>query len=90
MRHRKPQTQEDLGAEDSTAPILNYGSNVLDETVVASIDHGLCLSMHQPYASLLVAGVKKYSLNFIIFFFLISILDMKVGRGLQHTGVVFG
>lgn len=24
------------------------------------VDAGMCLSMHQPYASLLVAGIKKY------------------------------
>jgi activating signal cointegrator 1 len=28
-------------------------------------DQGKCLSMHQPYASLLVAGIKKYVSTFL-------------------------
>ncbi|XP_044266046.1 activating signal cointegrator 1 [Tribolium madens] len=59
MRHKKPVGVEDLGSEDNKAHIIDYGK-VYDEEVIANTDHGLCLSMHQPYASLLVAGVKKH------------------------------
>ncbi|EFA06844.2 Activating signal cointegrator 1-like Protein [Tribolium castaneum] len=59
MRHKKPVGVEDLGPEDNKAHIIDYGK-VYDEEVIANTDHGLCLSMHQPYASLLVAGVKKH------------------------------
>lgn len=31
---------------------------VANEAFLADIDRGMCLSMHQPYASLLVAGIK--------------------------------
>lgn len=58
MRHKKPVGVEDLGPEDSIMPIINYGTRVFDEDLMATVDHGLCLSMHQPYASLLIAGVK--------------------------------
>nr|XP_023018636.1 activating signal cointegrator 1 [Leptinotarsa decemlineata] len=61
MRHKKPiGVEEDLSKEDSAMPIINYGTNVFDEDLMVTMDHGLCLSMHQPYASLLVAGVKKH------------------------------
>ncbi|KAJ8924475.1 hypothetical protein NQ315_007272 [Exocentrus adspersus] len=60
MRHRKPAGQEDLEQEDDAMPIIDYGTRVFDEDLMATVDHGLCLSMHQPYASLLVAGVKKH------------------------------
>ncbi|KAG5879979.1 hypothetical protein JTB14_030476 [Gonioctena quinquepunctata] len=61
MRHKKPVgVEEDLTKEDSAKPIINYGINVFDEELMATMDHGLCLSMHQPYASLLIAGVKKH------------------------------
>ncbi|CAH1108679.1 unnamed protein product [Psylliodes chrysocephalus] len=60
MRHKKPSSKEELGVEDSSMPIINYGTRVLDEDLIVNTDHGLCLSMHQPYASLLVAGVKKH------------------------------
>lgn len=62
MRHKKPVGQEDLGPEDSVMPIINYnsfGNKVFDEELMMNADHGFCLSMHQPWASLLVAGVKK-------------------------------
>ncbi|CAG9857807.1 unnamed protein product [Phyllotreta striolata] len=60
MRHRKPAGEEDSGEEDSAMPIIDYGTRILDEDILSNTDHGLCLSMHQPYASLLVAGVKKH------------------------------
>lgn len=58
MRHKKPLEPEDLGVEDSKMPVIKY-DNIIDEEMSTQIDQGLCLSMHQPYASLLVAGVKK-------------------------------
>lgn len=30
-----------------------------NEQLQETVDTGMCLSMHQPYASLLVAGIKK-------------------------------
>lgn len=61
MRHKKPIGVEDLGPEDDKTHLIDYGK-VYDEDVITNTDHGLCLSMHQPYASLLVAGVKKYEM----------------------------
>ncbi|KAJ8973125.1 hypothetical protein NQ317_010220 [Molorchus minor] len=60
MRHKKPVGEEDLGEDDGVMPIIDYGTRVFDEDLMVNMDHGLCLSMHQPYASLLVAGVKKH------------------------------
>lgn len=59
MRHKKPVERENLGEEDSKMPIIKYDTNIFDEEQIAKVDQGLCLSMHQPYASLLVAGVKR-------------------------------
>ncbi|XP_066154680.1 activating signal cointegrator 1 [Euwallacea fornicatus] len=59
MRHKKPLESEDLGEEDSEMPI-NMCNKIVDEQMMTQMDQGLCLSMHQPYASLLVAGVKKH------------------------------
>lgn len=59
MRHKKPAGVEDLGPENPKMQIIDYGK-VSDSEIIANTDHGLCLSMHQPYASLLVAGVKKF------------------------------
>lgn len=33
---------------------------ILDPMYTSSLDFGQCLSMHQPWASLLVHGIKKY------------------------------
>ncbi|XP_028137545.1 activating signal cointegrator 1 [Diabrotica virgifera virgifera] len=60
MRHKKPPGKENLGEEDSSMPIIDYGTRIFDEDSIVNTDHGLCLSMHQPWASLLVAGVKKH------------------------------
>jgi len=60
MRHKKPYGKEDLGEEDTKMPIIKYETKVFDEDLMAHVDQGLCLSMHQPYASLLVAGVKRH------------------------------
>ncbi|CAG9839438.1 unnamed protein product [Diabrotica balteata] len=60
MRHKKPLGKENLGEEDSSMPIIDYGTRIFDEDTIVNTDHGLCLSMHQPWASLLVAGVKKH------------------------------
>lgn len=73
MRHRKPLGVEDLGKEDSTMHFVDHGK-VYDEDIVTNTDHGLCLSMHQPYASLLVAGVKKC--GFIVKKYIWLIFDM--------------
>lgn len=53
--------------EDDDSSFLNQFSNrdrkrltvVQDKEIQEISDHGMCLSMHQPYASLLVCGVKK-------------------------------
>lgn len=37
-----------------------------NEQLQEVVDTGMCLSMHQPYASLLVAGIKRYLLRFKI------------------------
>lgn len=71
MRHKKPVGKEDLGPEDNAMPLINYnsfGNRVFDEELMTNTDHGLCLSMHQPWASLLVAGVKKYDRQHDTFF----------------------
>ncbi|XP_056636223.1 activating signal cointegrator 1 [Diorhabda sublineata] len=60
MRHKKLKEVENLAEEDSSMPIIDYKTRIFDEDVMINTDHGLCLSMHQPYASLLVAGVKKH------------------------------
>ncbi|CAH0552081.1 unnamed protein product [Brassicogethes aeneus] len=60
MRHKKPVGIENLGVEDNVMPIIDYGTRVFDEDLLTTMDHGLCLSMHQPYASLLIAGVKQH------------------------------
>lgn len=36
---------------------------IQDKELLDMVDEGYCLSMHQPYASLLVAGIKRYYLN---------------------------
>ncbi|KAL3287011.1 hypothetical protein HHI36_001497 [Cryptolaemus montrouzieri] len=57
MRHVKPSGVEpDLGKEDSKMPDATFNVQRNPE----GFDQGLCLSMHQPYASLLIAGVKKH------------------------------
>lgn len=57
MRHVKPVGIEpDLEKEDALMPDLNFRTKLFSE----GFDQGLCLSMHQPYASLLIAGVKKH------------------------------
>ncbi|XP_044746061.1 activating signal cointegrator 1 [Coccinella septempunctata] len=57
MRHAKPAGIEpDLEKEDSLMPDLTFKTKLFSE----GFDQGLCLSMHQPYASLLIAGVKKH------------------------------
>lgn len=60
MRHKKPAERENLGDEDSIMPVINYETKIFDEDLASNVDQGLCLSMHQPYASLLVAGVKRH------------------------------
>ncbi|XP_060531252.1 activating signal cointegrator 1 isoform X2 [Cylas formicarius] len=60
MRHRKPAEPENLGIEDSKMPANNLNRKILDEDMLPNMDQGLCLSLHQPYASLLVAGVKRH------------------------------
>lgn len=38
--------------------IWNTESRIQDKEYLEMSDQGLCLSMHQPYASLLVAAIK--------------------------------
>jgi hypothetical protein len=38
--------------------IWNMESKIQDKEYLEMSDQGLCLSMHQPYASLLMAGIK--------------------------------
>lgn len=38
--------------------IWNAEGRIQDKEYLEMFDQGLCLSMHQPYASLLVAGIK--------------------------------
>ncbi|XP_043278932.1 activating signal cointegrator 1 [Venturia canescens] len=38
----------------------NIHSRIQDKEYLEMMDEGLCLSMHQPYASLLVAGIKTH------------------------------
>jgi hypothetical protein len=47
------------GQEDK----LNLHKRVQDRWLIEMIDEGCCLSMHQPWASLLVAGIKLYVLK---------------------------
>ncbi|KAK9880543.1 hypothetical protein WA026_011780 [Henosepilachna vigintioctopunctata] len=57
MRHVKLSGEEpDLRKEDSKMPDTAFNIKIASE----GLDQGLCLSMHQPHASLLVAGVKKH------------------------------
>lgn len=45
----------------------------VNDEFLQSVDQGMCMSMHQPYASLLVAGIKKliliqvFTCNFALF-----------------------
>lgn len=43
--------------DNSEMPQYTY--RAANSEFLESLDHGLCLSMHQPYASLLVAGIKR-------------------------------
>lgn len=47
------------GTENSNTEIPQYTYRAANDEFLESLDHGLCLSMHQPYASLLVAGIKR-------------------------------
>ena len=48
-------TQNSTRSEDSKKKILR----IQDKELKEMSDDGMCLSMHQPWASLLVAGIKK-------------------------------
>lgn len=52
-------TQPTSRSEDSKKKSLRIQDKELKEMV----DEAMCLSMHQPWASLLVAGIKRYSLS---------------------------
>jgi len=41
---------------------MSLHMRVQDRELIEMIDDGYCLSMHQPWASLLVAGIKVYVL----------------------------
>ncbi|XP_063984542.1 activating signal cointegrator 1 [Diachasmimorpha longicaudata] len=44
----------------SKKPTESTTHRVQDKELLEMVDEGLCLSMHQPWASLLVAGIKKH------------------------------
>lgn len=44
-----------------TGVALEFTNRIVNSDFLESVDTGKCLSMHQPYASLLVAGIKKYT-----------------------------
>lgn len=57
--------QHDAQLEDVTVPGLDYSEDEEEEKEVKngwdnSSDKGVCLSMHQPWASLLVYGLKRF------------------------------
>jgi len=62
-----PQFQEAVGsslqpASSRLADSMSLHMRVQDRELIEMVDDGYCLSMHQPWASLLVAGIKVYVL----------------------------
>ena len=62
-----PQFQDAVGislqpASSTLAGSMSLHMRVQDRELIEMIDDGYCLSMHQPWASLLVAGIKVYVL----------------------------
>lgn len=55
------QNTRSMDKSDLTMPQHEF--KVANSEFLESLDQGMCLSMHQPYASLLVAGIKKYFLS---------------------------
>ncbi|GAB0100368.1 activating signal cointegrator 1 [Sergentomyia squamirostris] len=49
----------ELNANNEVIHTKSHSNKVQDKTLLEISDQGHCLSMHQPWASLLVAGVKK-------------------------------
>lgn len=49
--HNRSNTNSGFAAVDSFKPA--------NEQLHEIVDAGMCLSMHQPYASLLIAGIKR-------------------------------
>lgn len=47
----------DLKKNNDRTEITN-SNRIANSEFLESVDQGLCLSMHQPWASLLVAGIK--------------------------------
>lgn len=61
------QFQEAVGSSLQPASSRMAGSmslqmRVQDRELIEMVDNGYCLSIHQPWASLLVAGIKVYVL----------------------------
>lgn len=61
-KKRKKQLSKDpadkgVSQERSTRALVRLQDKALQEMK----DDGLCLSMHQPWATLLIAGIKRYS-----------------------------
>jgi hypothetical protein len=57
------QFQEAVGRSMQTASLrldesMNLHRRVQDRELIEMLDEGYCLSLHQPWASLLVAGIK--------------------------------
>lgn len=49
-----------LNAHKNSVNRSDYSNRIQDKEYKEMVDEGVCLSMHQPYASLLVAGIKMW------------------------------
>lgn len=49
-------TSEKVTSENKSTKASKY--RIANNEFLESVDQGMCLSMHQPWASLLVAGIK--------------------------------
>ncbi|XP_023704813.1 activating signal cointegrator 1 [Cryptotermes secundus] len=61
----QPIFREDMGRSMQTASLrlddsMNLHRRVQDRELIEMLDEGYCLSLHQPWASLLVAGIKLH------------------------------
>lgn len=62
LTHRNKDTnkEEQKQSQDETSAFgVVDGFKMASDKLLDVVDNGMCLSMHQPYASLLVAGIKK-------------------------------
>lgn len=81
--------------------IWNTEGKIQDKEYLEMFDQGLCLSMHQPYASLLVVGIKTWVIYIKIIYIYIKynpnnkpniliLLVMKVEVGIRHIEEDYG